>query len=181
MIRIATSLNDGTATLRVEGQLTGNGVAELTTTADRFLAAGLKLDLLAVTFADQNGIGALRSLMARGAQVESCSGFVEQLLSIEARVSQASVRPSEEDFIARLRARDEAAFEEMVLRFGGRMLSVARRFLSSEDDARDAVQEAFLGIRIDRSIQRQRDALDMAASHRRQRGADAASAPTPKA
>ncbi|MGO9454790.1 MAG: RNA polymerase sigma factor [Candidatus Binataceae bacterium] len=119
-------------------------MAELTNTADRFLTDRIKLDLLAVTFADQNGIGALRSLIARGARVESCSGFVEQLLSLEAHVSQSSIQPSEAEFIARLRARDEAAFEEMVLRFGGRMLSVARRFLSSEDDARDAVQEAFL-------------------------------------
>ena len=146
MVRIATSLNNGTATLRVEGQLTGNSVAELTTAADRLLACAdsLKLDLSAVSFADQKGVGALRALIIGGAQMESCSGFVEQLLSIEAQASPTPAHPSEEEFIARLRSGDEAAFEEMVRRFGGRMLSVARRFLSSEDDARDAVQEAFL-------------------------------------
>lgn len=43
-----------------------------------------------------------------------------------------------------LRAGDNAAFESMVRCYGGRMLSVARRLLTNEDDARDAVQEAFL-------------------------------------
>ncbi|HSB64683.1 MAG TPA: sigma-70 family RNA polymerase sigma factor [Thermoanaerobaculia bacterium] len=38
---------------------------------------------------------------------------------------------------------DEAAFEELVRDQAGRMLAVARRFLRSEDDARDAVQGAF--------------------------------------
>ena len=51
--------------------------------------------------------------------------------------------PNEGDFIARLRAGDDAAFEELVRSHGGRMLAVARRFLP-EEDARDAVQDAFL-------------------------------------
>ncbi len=46
--------------------------------------------------------------------------------------------------LARVRAGDEAACEEFVRRHGGRMLAVARRFLRSEPDADDAVQEAFL-------------------------------------
>ncbi len=47
-------------------------------------------------------------------------------------------------FIAALKVGDEAAYEELVRTRGGRMLAVARRFLRSEDDARDAVQDAFL-------------------------------------
>lgn len=43
-----------------------------------------------------------------------------------------------------LRAGDEAAFEHLVRTQGGRMLSVARRYLTMEEDARDAVQDAFL-------------------------------------
>lgn len=39
---------------------------------------------------------------------------------------------------------DEAAFEELVRTYGGRLLAVTRRYLQSEDDARDAVQDAFL-------------------------------------
>jgi RNA polymerase sigma-70 factor (ECF subfamily) len=46
--------------------------------------------------------------------------------------------------LARLRAGDEAAFEELVRRCGGRMLATARRLLPTEDDAREAVQDAFL-------------------------------------
>jgi RNA polymerase sigma-70 factor, ECF subfamily len=45
--------------------------------------------------------------------------------------------------LARLRASDEAAYEQLVRECGGRMLAVARRFLKSDEDARDAVQEAF--------------------------------------
>lgn len=44
----------------------------------------------------------------------------------------------------RLRAGDERAFGELVRENGARMLAVARRMLRSEEDARDAVQDAFL-------------------------------------
>jgi RNA polymerase sigma-70 factor (ECF subfamily) len=50
----------------------------------------------------------------------------------------------EQDLLARLRGGGEAAFRELVLRYGPRLLSVARRLLGSEEEARDAVQEAFL-------------------------------------
>ncbi len=43
-----------------------------------------------------------------------------------------------------LRAGDEMAFETLVRLFGGRMLSVARRFMRNEEDARDVVQSAYL-------------------------------------
>lgn len=46
--------------------------------------------------------------------------------------------------LAALRAGDDAAFEVLVRRYGGRMLAVARRLLASDVDAQDAVQEAFL-------------------------------------
>jgi RNA polymerase sigma-70 factor (ECF subfamily) len=50
----------------------------------------------------------------------------------------------EKAWIGRLRQGDETAYEELVRSHGGRMLAVARRLLQSEDDARDAVQDAFL-------------------------------------
>jgi RNA polymerase sigma-70 factor (ECF subfamily) len=50
----------------------------------------------------------------------------------------------EEALVARLKADDASAFEEVVRRFGPRMLSVARRLLTQEQDAQDAVQDAFL-------------------------------------
>jgi RNA polymerase sigma-70 factor (ECF subfamily) len=46
--------------------------------------------------------------------------------------------------VASLQAGDDAAFEKLVRSFGGRMLAVARRMLRSEEDAQDALQEAFL-------------------------------------
>jgi len=52
--------------------------------------------------------------------------------------------PSDESsLVGRLKSGEEAAFEELVRSQGGRMLAVARRFLP-EEDARDAVQDAFL-------------------------------------
>jgi len=52
--------------------------------------------------------------------------------------------PTEAELLAGLRAGDDAAYERLVRTYGGRLLTVARRFLPSEDDARDALQDAFL-------------------------------------
>jgi len=46
--------------------------------------------------------------------------------------------------LAGLRAGDNAAYEQLVRNFGGRMLAVARRILRNDEDARDAVQTAYL-------------------------------------
>ena len=58
----------------------------------------------------------------------------------------ASATPVDDEatLIAQLRAGDEAAFEQVVRSYGGRLLAVARRIVNSEEDARDAVQDAFL-------------------------------------
>ncbi|MCI0638441.1 MAG: sigma-70 family RNA polymerase sigma factor [Gemmataceae bacterium] len=50
----------------------------------------------------------------------------------------------EADLVTRLRAGDEEAYAIFVRQYGGRMLTLARRFLHNEDDAADAVQDAFL-------------------------------------
>ena len=47
-------------------------------------------------------------------------------------------------FVERLRTGDERAFEQLFLAYGGRMLRVARRILRNEEEARDAVQDAFI-------------------------------------
>jgi RNA polymerase sigma-70 factor (ECF subfamily) len=54
------------------------------------------------------------------------------------------VDADERQLVEGLRAGDEAAFETVVRRHGGRMLSVARRILRDEAEAEEAVQEAFL-------------------------------------
>jgi RNA polymerase sigma-70 factor (ECF subfamily) len=45
---------------------------------------------------------------------------------------------------AAIRAGDEQAFETLIRSQGGRLLAVARRILGNDDDAREAVQEAFI-------------------------------------
>jgi RNA polymerase sigma-70 factor (ECF subfamily) len=50
----------------------------------------------------------------------------------------------ESELLARVRLGDARACEELVRQNGGRMAAVARRFLWSEEDCADAVQDAFL-------------------------------------
>jgi len=50
----------------------------------------------------------------------------------------------EADLVAALQAGDDDAFEQLVRRYGGRMLAVAQRLVGRGDEARDVVQEAFL-------------------------------------
>ncbi len=62
-----------------------------------------------------------------------------------ARGTRDSRTGSEESaLLARLRAGEDDAYHQLVRDYGGRMLAVARRFLRNEEDARDAVQDAFL-------------------------------------
>jgi RNA polymerase sigma-70 factor (ECF subfamily) len=58
----------------------------------------------------------------------------------------AAVSPEEGEraLLAALRAGDGRAYERLVDEHGGRMLAVARRMLRNDDEARDALQEAFL-------------------------------------
>ena len=52
--------------------------------------------------------------------------------------------PDEATLLARMRAGDDGAFEACVRAYCGQLLIVARRILKNEEDAQDAVQEAFL-------------------------------------
>jgi RNA polymerase sigma-70 factor, ECF subfamily len=49
-------------------------------------------------------------------------------------------------FVARLRDKDPAACEALVRQFGGKMLTIAHRYLRCDDDCADAVQEAFVSV-----------------------------------
>jgi RNA polymerase sigma-70 factor (ECF subfamily) len=51
---------------------------------------------------------------------------------------------AEQALLARLRVGEEAAFETLVRDHGGRMMAVIQRILPNLEDARDALQEAFL-------------------------------------
>ena len=52
--------------------------------------------------------------------------------------------PDEATLLEGLRAGEDAAYETLLRAYSGRMLAVARRFMANEDDAREAVQEAFV-------------------------------------
>ncbi len=57
--------------------------------------------------------------------------------------STAGTTMDEGTLLTRLRAGDERAYEALVRANGTRLLAVARRILGNEEDARDAVQDAF--------------------------------------
>lgn len=59
-------------------------------------------------------------------------------------VSMTSSDPHEAELLAGLRAGDAQAYERLVRTYGGRLLTVARRILPNEEDAHDALQDAFL-------------------------------------
>ena len=52
--------------------------------------------------------------------------------------------PGKEALVARLRAGEDAAFEELVRTYTSRLLAVARRIVGSHEEAKDVVQETFL-------------------------------------
>lgn len=59
--------------------------------------------------------------------------------------SRGSSGPGDEEALLEgLQAQDEACYELLVRRYGGRMLAVAQRLCRNDDEARDVVQEAFL-------------------------------------
>ena len=58
--------------------------------------------------------------------------------------TEPAAAPDESALIARLQAGDDAAYAELVEQHIGRMLAVAKRMLGNDDDANDAVQDAFL-------------------------------------
>src|SRR5437867_5949365 len=91
------------------------------------------------------GTGWLRESASRD---DSHSGRHANLLTVAMPGDSSSARvtpdPEEAALLQRLRAGDEAAFEVLVRTYGGRLMTAAHRILGSEEDARDAVQEAFL-------------------------------------
>ena len=82
MLKITESSQGRTTTLRVEGKLREVGVTELERACQLHLerARELVLDVRAVSFLDESGIGALRQLMRRGVEVRGCSPLVSGLL-----------------------------------------------------------------------------------------------------
>jgi len=64
-------------------------------------------------------------------------------VSAEGRVVSAEAASPDSLLLARLRAGDEGAFDELVRSTGPRLLATLRRMLRSDEDARDALQESY--------------------------------------
>ncbi|TMA91794.1 MAG: STAS domain-containing protein [Deltaproteobacteria bacterium] len=73
---------DGVARLHIEGRLTGDGVKELASSCEAYLALRhpLLLDLADVTFVDREGVGVLEWAVRSGAALAGCSPFLNELL-----------------------------------------------------------------------------------------------------
>lgn len=72
-----------------------------------------------------------------------------ETIGIRARImapadTPAETRLDERPLLERLQASDEEACDWLVREHTGRLLAIARRYLRQEEDARDAVQEAFV-------------------------------------
>src|SRR5262249_55476955 len=142
---------DGSETLHVEGRLTQQTVQELRDACRPVLGGrgAMRLDGSGVQFLDAAGIGLLHELERHGTQLDGCSDFVGELLRGRNPTPATAKSPSTERedecaLVGRLRDGDPEAFETVVREHGGRMLAAARRVVGTEEDARDAVQEAFL-------------------------------------
>ena len=73
---------DGVARLHIEGRVTGDGVKELAASCEAYLAARhpLLLDLSDVTFVDEEGLRVLHGVADRGAALQGCSPFLDEML-----------------------------------------------------------------------------------------------------
>jgi RNA polymerase sigma-70 factor, ECF subfamily len=147
MIRITVVTRpDSKTRVIVEGRITKGSSVELAGACLEHLAGGVRvvLDLSGVTFADSDGVALVRDLVKRGCVLEKCSELVCTLVADHSsELPKSNGACEERQLLAQLRAGDEDAFEDVVNRYGGRMLATARRFLNNEHDAQDAVQEAF--------------------------------------
>lgn len=86
------------------------------------------------------GTSAIRRQTIYPSECVGGPGNHKQIFSL----SEAKAPSTDAVLLAGLRSGNQHAFEEMVRRFGGRLLATARRYLRSEADACDVLQDAFL-------------------------------------
>jgi len=154
MLRITeTDASEGALTLHLEGWVAEQTAAELEAACEIAMERGALL-ALDVRFVDVAGATLLRELRQRGCTLGGASPFVLEMIergaregdceaSGESREGDAGRSPDEVELLRELRRGSQAAFESLVRRNAGPLLAVARRFLPTDEDARDAVQEAF--------------------------------------
>jgi RNA polymerase sigma-70 factor, ECF subfamily len=79
--------------------------------------------------------------------MDAVSRTVDPLQSARRREGSVNVDPADADeLLARLRAGDERAFEEIVEAWSGGMTRVARSFVSTRDSAVEVVQDTWLAV-----------------------------------
>lgn len=85
MLRITRITTNEATTLRLEGKLVGAWIRELEALGDRAHADDdrLAIDLSGLTYADAEGVRALRAMIGRGHAVYGGSQFVAELLRQE--------------------------------------------------------------------------------------------------
>jgi ABC-type transporter Mla MlaB component len=82
ILRISEVVGSSGTTLRVDGRLSGEAVAELTRAGERAVQP-LTLDLAGLQFADACGVAALEKFRACGAQLRNAQPYVALLLDLE--------------------------------------------------------------------------------------------------
>jgi ABC-type transporter Mla MlaB component len=82
MLRITRIAEANATRLTLEGRLVGPWVGELASLCAewRERASSLRLDLAAVSFADDAGVRLLQACLSEGATLVACSGIVAELL-----------------------------------------------------------------------------------------------------
>ena len=153
MMRVTRiAAGEGADTLRVEGRLTHETAEELRLACEAILTErrSLQLDVSGLQFVDPTGVALLHGLERYGTRLGGCSGFINELLRDREQATAAPQAVSSSDpagdaaLVERLRSGDPQAFEVLVREYGGRMLATARRFVGTDEEARDVLQEACL-------------------------------------
>ncbi len=81
MLRITTiSDTPNQLRLQLEGRLVANWVNELLLACGDLGGRAIELDVAGLSFADDEGIEALRLLIRRNGQLQNCSPFISELL-----------------------------------------------------------------------------------------------------
>ena len=78
-IRLSKATDGTTTTIRIEGFLMGDDIPDLRTACES-ANAPCRLDLSGLRSADTDGIQALRSLLASGAELYGANPYVRQML-----------------------------------------------------------------------------------------------------
>src|SRR5262249_32691079 len=100
MIRITPMQEDATVVrLRVEGRVTQQAVEELSGECEALFANHhpLLLELSGVQFVDPAGIAVFHRLIQKGAVLTGCSGFLTELLRVNATDEGGTSEPTRSD------------------------------------------------------------------------------------